>query len=277
MADPNFLEKPAAGGRYDPEAVDATGTTLGDVLTSVSDGSGGKRAGWVTPSGGSSYTDEQARDAVGAALVDSATIDFTVNDGADTITAAVVAGSIGPTELASTAVTPGSYGDATHVSQVTLDADGRATAAANVAITFPDTDPGVSTGTPGNWSHAFVTEAGGRFVLGAHDTGSEPLDTGMRRTVLGTGTYIRGQATVKTAGYAAAYLDCRVSLDNGLTWETDLLGIRVPLNTVGHAVGVAVLVDPAFEGEVLLDAVVVAGNGTTVPEILNFVIESTSV
>lgn len=41
------------------------------------------------------YTDEDARDAIGAALTDSTSIDFTVNDGADTITAAVIYGGSG--------------------------------------------------------------------------------------------------------------------------------------------------------------------------------------
>ncbi len=45
------------------------------------------------------------------------------------------AGVVGPTELAATAVTPGSYGNATNVSQVTIDATGRVTGAANVPIT----------------------------------------------------------------------------------------------------------------------------------------------
>lgn len=49
--------------------------------------------------------------------------------------ASVVAGSIGATELADTAVTPGTYGDATHVPQITVDQDGRITAASDVAIT----------------------------------------------------------------------------------------------------------------------------------------------
>lgn len=85
-------------------------------------------------SNGAGYTDEQAQDAVGGILTDSSTIDFTYNDGANTITAAVVAGSIGATELASTAVTPGSYGDSTHVGSFTVDADGRITAASSVAV-----------------------------------------------------------------------------------------------------------------------------------------------
>ena len=41
------------------------------------------------------YTNEDARDAIGAALTDSTSIDFTVNDGADTITAAVIYGGSG--------------------------------------------------------------------------------------------------------------------------------------------------------------------------------------
>jgi hypothetical protein len=45
------------------------------------------------------YTNEDAQDAVGSILTDTATIDLVYNDGANTITANVVAGSIGNTEL----------------------------------------------------------------------------------------------------------------------------------------------------------------------------------
>jgi len=40
------------------------------------------------------YTDEMAQDAIGAALVDSGTVDFTYNDGANTITAIVIDDSV---------------------------------------------------------------------------------------------------------------------------------------------------------------------------------------
>lgn len=63
------------------------------------------------------------------AQVSSGTPGYLQIDGADLVSA-----SVGPTQLAATAVTPGTYGDSTHASQVTVDADGRITAAADIAI-----------------------------------------------------------------------------------------------------------------------------------------------
>lgn len=80
------------------------------------------------------FTDEAAQDAVGSILTDSPTINFTYDDATPSIMAEVVADSIGPTQLADTAVTPGSYGDATHVATFTVDQQGRLTAAGEVAI-----------------------------------------------------------------------------------------------------------------------------------------------
>jgi hypothetical protein len=91
---------------------------------------------------------ERVQDIVGTALTDTATIDFTYSDVAGTITADVKAGSIGAAQLTDTAVTPGTYGDATHVAQITVDQDGRATSASSVAISFPGSGTVTTTGSP---------------------------------------------------------------------------------------------------------------------------------
>ena len=55
--------------------------------------------------GGAAFTAEDAQDAVGAILVDTATIDLTYTDATPSITAAIVAGSVNTTQLANDAVT----------------------------------------------------------------------------------------------------------------------------------------------------------------------------
>ena len=54
-------------------------------------------------------------------------------------TAPIAFSAGGAISLNDTAVTPGTYGDATNVAQVTVDAKGRLTAAADVPISFPGT------------------------------------------------------------------------------------------------------------------------------------------
>lgn len=75
---------------------------------------------------------ERIQDGVGTILTDTATIDFTYDDATPKITA----------DLKNTAVTPATYGDATHVGQFTVDAQGRLTLAANVLITYPSVSSG---------------------------------------------------------------------------------------------------------------------------------------
>jgi hypothetical protein len=102
----------------------ARGGTPGPGMFLNSDGE------WETPAGGGGgITIEQAQDAIGLILTDSATIDFTYDDATPTITAIVKPDSIGPTHLAATAVTPDTYGDASNYPVFTVDADGRITSA----------------------------------------------------------------------------------------------------------------------------------------------------
>ncbi len=123
----------------------------------------------ITSTGVSDFT-EAAQDAVGGALVDSASIDFTYNDAGNSITAAVLPGGVDHNSLlnfvankhidhstvsitagtglsgggditasrtlslVNTAVTAGSYGSASSVPNYTVDAQGRLTAAASTSI-----------------------------------------------------------------------------------------------------------------------------------------------
>lgn len=53
---------------------------------------------WIVPPAGATYTDEQAQDAVGGILVDSATVNFTYNDATPSITADIILPTLAPTD-----------------------------------------------------------------------------------------------------------------------------------------------------------------------------------
>jgi hypothetical protein len=116
------------------------------------------------------FTDERAQDAVGNILTDSSSVDFTYNDGANTITAAVLPAGVDHNALlnfvanehinhssvninagtglsgggdittsrtlniANTTVTASSYGSASQVPTYTVNAQGQLTAASNTSI-----------------------------------------------------------------------------------------------------------------------------------------------
>jgi hypothetical protein len=128
-----IANRPAAGATNDFGVFYATDTEI----IYISDGTT-----WTAVTllpGSITGFNEAAQDTVGGILTDTTTIDLVYNDGANTITANVVTGSIGPTQLEATAVTPNPYGSATAVATFTVDADGRLTAAATVDIAIPST------------------------------------------------------------------------------------------------------------------------------------------
>jgi hypothetical protein len=103
---------------------------------------------------------------------------------------AIDAGTIGPTELASTAVTPGTYGDASHVAQVTVDQQGRITAASNVAISITVTESNISlsdvtTDDVSITKHGFAPKAPNDATKFLDGTGAYSVPAGGGGTSLG--------------------------------------------------------------------------------------------
>lgn len=151
--------------------------------------------------------DEAAQDAVGGILADSATIDFTYND--TTITAIVIAGSIGPTQLEATAVTPGSYTTA----NITVDADGRITAASNGGTTGETYTAGEAL-TAGNL--CYITSSGTIMKADANSEGKLAQGFVLASISNGaSGTFYRGHG--KITGLTGLTAGSRYFLSNTTT------------------------------------------------------------
>ena len=111
--------------------IDYTGPSTAEVAghLSVTDAGGDGSLAYNDSTGAFTYTGPSASE-VRAHF--SGGTGITLSSGEISVTA----GSIGPTQLAATAVTGGVYGDADSVSQITVDADGRITGASNVDISI---------------------------------------------------------------------------------------------------------------------------------------------
>ena len=154
--------------------------------------------------------DEAAQDAVGGILTNSPTIDFTYNDGAGTITAGVIAGSIGPTQLEATAVTAGSY----TLANITVDADGRITAASDGSVSSGETYTAGEALSAGNL--VYITSSGTIMKADANDPSK--LAQGFVLTSISngaTGTFYRGHG--KITGLSGLTAGSRYFLSNAAT------------------------------------------------------------
>jgi hypothetical protein len=176
--------------------------------------------------------------------------------------------------LRDTTVTPGTYGDATHVSQVTFDAQGRATAASNVAITATGTvtHTGALTANElvvgnGGVDIKVVAATDGQVPIGKSSDGSVTLGT----LTAGTGITITNAAasitiaSTSTGGGTVIGLD-RI-LGDGSTTAFNLADVAEYVTCVSDSGSV---VDPSIYSLSSTRDQVVFGTAPTAGHVLTF-------
>lgn len=150
------------------------------------------------------YTDEQAQDAVGGILSDSAEIDFTYNDGAPSISAVLIA----------TGVTPGTY------TKLTVDSKGRVTSATTLSASdIPNLPASIITS-------GVLPVARGGTGLSALGTALQYLRTNAGATAMEWATLaaITGTLTAPRIPYASGAGTLTDTAD--LQWDNTTKGIR---------------------------------------------------
>lgn len=186
---------------------------------------------------------EAAQDAVGAALTDTASVDFTYNDAGNTISAAVLPGGVDHNSLSN-------YVADQHVAHSTVSISagtgltGGGTIAANRTISMP------ATGTPGTYT-SVTTDTQGRVTAGSNPTtlagygitDAQPLD-GDLTAVAGlssTGLIARTAANTMATRTVTAGTGLSVSNGDGVSGDptVSITASGVTASTYGSATQVS--------------------------------------
>lgn len=166
--------------------------------------------------GGSSYTDEEAQDAIGIILTDTSTIDFTYDDATPTITADVINGSITTTKLG---------GDITAAGKALLDdsaaSDQRTTLGLGTIATQNSNNVTITGGSISSITDLTVADGG----TGASDASGARTNLGL---VIGTNVQAYDAELAAIAGLTSA-------ADKGIQFTGSGTAGTYDLTTAGKA------------------------------------------
>lgn len=134
------------------------------------------------------FTPERAQDAVGAALTDTANITWTYNDGANTISS----------DLTNTGVVAATYGSATQIPQLVIDAKGRVTSATNVALSIASTQISDFNEAAQDAVAGILTNT--TDITWTYNDAGNTISAALNATGVGAGTYSYPTMTVDSKG-----------------------------------------------------------------------------
>ena len=136
----------------------------------------------------------------------------------------------GTISLANTAVSAGTYGNATNVAQITVDAQGRITSASNVSISIGNTTVTAGSYGSANTVATFTVDAQGRLTAAAN--ASISIDNANLANGLGNATLTLGSTTTNVGNLTLSYPNLSGTTAANATFATSSL----PLVPEGYIV-----------------------------------------